>query len=284
MQVHVPSPCASMLQPEPLLSVSFALIQVRATCEDLYAEALRIQAGRPTLPLSSLAESILPSRQLSSATMFGAVHSADSMPQELPAEALPALLPGKLPACKAPADQADPASVLDRHSASSASSGSDDGSSAGGSPRSCRSGAASSSSSSSSSPFAAASDGGGRGCRSSAAAVVASSAAGPASYPLSLQRLLSAASGCLDSCWTAAAAPAAAAPAPASRSKQLASSALPPSNSLILDSCPRWLLAGAAAALCLLCALLRALQAAMQAELRAAEACAARLSAAARQE
>lgn len=102
--------------------------QLRHSFEDLYAEAVRILAGRPTLPLAGLAAS--------AAASYG------------------------------PPPAADPASVLARLSgASSASEG--DGST-----------------------------GRAPGYRPSAASIASSSAAGPASYPLPLQRLLSGATSC----------------------------------------------------------------------------------------
>ena len=251
------------------------MLQARATCQDLYAEALRIQAGRPTLPLSSCtaaAGSRQPSAGTDSKLLMGA--------------------------------STDPTSVLDRQSASS--NGSEDCSTAGFSPRSSLD-SDSCDDCASSSPFAAAAScgssagsSGGSG-RTAAAAVVASSAAGPASFPLPLHRLLSAASmlsaasGCLDGCCPALAASPASAPCAASSFGQaersvisgislIEHSSLLASSNHLLAGCPSWLLVAAAAVLALLAALLRSLEAAVRAELRAAEAWAARLAAAAQPE
>lgn len=230
----------------------FVLLQVRSTCEDLYAEALRIQAGRPTLPPSSCAAAACsgqPSTGSGSKLSMGASR--------------------------------DPTSVLDRTYASS--HGSEDGSTSGSRPHSSLD-SDSCDDSASSSPFATAASSGssagssGRSGRTgtAAAAVVASSAAGPASFPLPLHRLLSAASmlsgasGCLDGCWPALAASPASAPraadsfgqaeGPVTSGISLAEhSALPASSHHLLAGRPSWLVVAATAVLALLVTLLRSL-------------------------
>lgn len=161
---------------------------MRDSFEDLYAEALRINAGQPTLQLSGLA--------------------------------------GGATAC-APPPAPDPASVLARLSGASsvsASSGDSDRSSS-----------------------SSGSAGRGPGSRPSAAAMASSSAAGPASYPLPLQRPLSAASCCLDD--------------------------LPAAEGGAASASGSWLALAAAVALWALAALRCLLGVLLRAELTAAERC-----------
>lgn len=182
---------------------------MRNSFEDLYAEALLILGGRPSLQLS------------------------DGWQRGLPAAAA----------------AADPTSVLARLSgASSASSGTASPRAAGGSPSS-------------------------RSTRPSAASVAASSAAGPASYPLPLQRPLSSASGELLG-------PSAASLLDASSPGEAALA--PPSTRRISEQAAERLGAVVAALACpllwALAVLCRMLRAALRAELEAAEALACKVA------
>lgn len=161
--------------------------QVRDTYKDLYAEALRIHGGTPTLPLSL---SLLPSSCAGAGTSSTSTSAAYNWDGGSACGARPAAKEEVERGLPLPSRAAsDPSSVLERYSAGSSTLGSTIS-------EDCDPSSPFAAVSSASSCGSGGSFGAPCGSRPSAAAIAESSRASPASHPLPLARLLSEAAKC----------------------------------------------------------------------------------------